>query len=277
MSSSVAMNPSEAVMQVTARFPFPGYVEEGRGGCLDVAGTVLKHLAPGSQILDFGSGPCDKTAVLQLLGYKCTGYDDLSDVWHVRDGNREKIMQFAKEIGIDFHLAEGREIPFAPNSFDMVMLHHVLEHLHDSPRELMNAVVNLIKPGGLLYVTVPNAGNLRKRLALLRGKTNYPAYETFYWYPGSWRGHVREYVKGDLAALAKFLQLEIVELRSCDHMLKVLSPAKKTVFQLISKLMPGVKDTWGLVARKPAHWKPTAELSPEELSRVKGIKLPTAN
>ena len=70
----------------------------------------------------------------------------------------------------------------------MVMLNHVVEHLHDFPRDLLNDLLTLVKPSGLLFITVPNAGNVRKRLDLLRGKTNLPPYEGYYWYPGRWRG-----------------------------------------------------------------------------------------
>ena len=158
------MNSIQLFNSVAQKFPFPEYYVEGKGGCLDVAESVQKHLQPGSSILDFGSGPCDKTAVIQQLGYSCTAYDDLSDVWHVRDGNQERILNFAKEMGINFHLARDRQLPFEAESFDMVMAHHVLEHFHDSPRELMNDLVALIKPRGLRLITVPNAGNLRKRI-----------------------------------------------------------------------------------------------------------------
>jgi len=49
-----------------------------------------------------------------------------------------------------------RSVPTEAESYDLVMLNDVIEHLHDSPRELLNDLIILIKPGGYLLITVPN-------------------------------------------------------------------------------------------------------------------------
>lgn len=143
----------------------------------------------------------------------------------------------------------------------MVMLNHVVEHLHDSPRDLLNDLLTLVKPSGLLFITVPNAGNVRKRLDLLRGKTNLPPYEGYYWYPGRWRGHVREYVRGDLTQLCRYLGCEILELNGCDHMLQRLPPWAEAIYLALTAVFPGLKDSWTLVARKRPAWVPRKSLS----------------
>ena len=200
----------------------------------NISNTIKKYLDCGSKILDFGSGPCDKTAVIQSLGYKCSAFDDLQDDWHLEDNNKEKIINFVKDFNIDFRLASNGYLPFEKESFDMVMLHDVLEHLHDSPRELLNDLAELIKPNGLLFITVPNDINIRKRLAVLMGKTNLPNFATYYWYPGPWRGHVREYVKNDLKMLCEFLGFKINELHSCHHMLSLSKNSKPAVLRFVS-------------------------------------------
>ena len=83
------------------------------------------------------------------------------------------------------------------------MLNDVIEHLHNSPRSILLALLEALKDEGVLLITVPNAGNIRKRLDLLRGKTNLPPFSQYYWHPDPWRGHVREYVHGDLEQLAQ--------------------------------------------------------------------------
>ena len=53
-------------------------------------------------------------------------------------------------MGIDF----SREfVPPAAGTYDMVMLNDVLEHIHDSPCELLNSLVNGLKTDGLLFIT----------------------------------------------------------------------------------------------------------------------------
>lgn len=260
----------EAKEYVCSRFPFKGYMDQEDVPYRTTAQTVQKYLSADDKILDFGSGPCDKTAVIQALGFQCSAYDDLSDDWHKLENNRDKIIQFAKEIGIDFNLASSDGLPFEKQSFDMVMAHDVIEHLHDSPRDLLNDLVELIKEGGYLFITVPSAVNIRKRISVLSGKTNLPPFDNYYWYPGEWRGHVREYVKDDLIQLSKFLGIEIVELRSCHLMLKQLPRKIWPLYIFLTNLFPGWRDSWLLVAKKPSGWVPNKTLSKNEYAKVMG-------
>lgn len=269
------MTLAEAIRLASARFPFPDYMTpqmslQDKSSYYNIANTVLRYVKPGSRILDFGCGPCDKLAILKLLGYDCAGYDDLKDEWHCKVGNREKILDFAATSGVELKLAEQGLSQFEKESFDLVMSHDVLEHLHDSPRLLLNELLGLVKSNGLLFLTVPSAVNIRKRIAVLRGQTNLPDYASYYWYPGPWRGHVREYVKSDLAKLAEYLELEVLELRACDHMLRNVPPALRPLYLLVTALLPGWKDSWLLVARKRPNWVPRQEVSPERLARLLG-------
>jgi SAM-dependent methyltransferase len=269
------MTIEEAIGSVAVRFPFPGYVTpEAAWGHRSIATTVLRYLPPGGKILDFGCGPCDKTAVVQALGYKCSGYDDLQDDWHRIEGNREKILAFAAQCGIDFRPAETGPLPFPKASSDMVMLHDVLEHLHDPPREILNDLLELVVPGGLLFVTVPNAVNIRKRLRVLLGKTNLPAFDYYYWSPGPWRGHIREYVADDLITLAQYLDLEPLELSGRDHMLRRLPAPALAVYRCVTRLFGSWKDSWALVARKKPNWSPRRALPREEFLKIFGRYAP---
>lgn len=265
------MTSQEAIQLTIKQFPFEGYMTYGgtiKESYLNITNTVLHYLQPESRILDFGCGPCDKTAILQFLGFKCSAYDDLQDDWHKIQGNREKIASFARECGIDFKLANGGQLPFEKNSFDMIMLHDVLEHLHDSPRDLLNDLLELVKPEGLLFVTVPNAVNIRKRIDVMFGRTNLPPFESYYWYPGVWRGHVREYVKNDLIKLSEYLNLEELEIKSCDHMLSKLPASIRPGYLLVTSIFRGWKDSWLLVARKKQGWSVKKTLLQNELTKI---------
>jgi len=265
------MKISEAIERSAKEFPFDGYINPTlamEGAHSNIANTVLRYLQPGSKILDVGCGPCDKTAVLQYLGFVCSTYDDLQDAWHRLPGNREKILSFAQKCGIDFRQSSGGKPPFKKNSFDMVMLHDILEHLHDSPRDMLNDLLELVKPEGLLFITVPNAVNIRKRIDVLCGRTNLPPFDQYYWYPGPWRGHIREYVKSDLAMLSDYLDLEVLELRSCDHMLAKLPHSIRPAYRFITSIFSGWKDSWLLVARKSKDWSAKKELPQNELNQI---------
>ncbi|MEO5590700.1 MAG: class I SAM-dependent methyltransferase [Gemmatimonadaceae bacterium] len=260
----------DAVDAVSLRFPIEGYMTaiKSGGAYWTIASTALRYLAPGSRVLDFGCGPCDKTAILQELGYVCSGCDDLDEDWHRSPGQRESILEFARNSGIDFRRNNGDGLPFEPGTFDMVMMHDVLEHIHDSPRELMNDLVELVRPGGYLFATVPNQVNIKKRLEVLAGRTNLTAYETFYWSNDPWRGHIREYVRDDLVKLARYLNIEILELRGVDHMLQKIPRRARAPYLLVTNLLDGWKDSWLLVAKKPSTWQARRILTPAEKREI---------
>lgn len=245
-----------AIRKVRNDFPLTGYVDLRDQTYKEVAQSVRRCLPSGGRILDFASGPCDKTAVLSLLGYECVACDDLSDPWHDGEGVRESILEFAESYGIRFIRAECVPESLAAASFDLVMAHGILEHLHMSPRGIILKLVELSVPNGLLYITVPNAGNLRKRLAVLMGRSNYPPFDEYYWSEGMWRGHVREYVYDDLKRLAAYAELQVVELRACDLMVHTVAPWLALPYRGIASLVPSVRSSWSLLARKPSSWDP---------------------
>jgi len=262
-----ALTPVDAVDRVEALFPIKDYYEGDRAPRLTVANVVAKYLKPGDRVYDFGAGACDKTAVAQLMGCQCTAMDDLADNWYQRGDIVSKIEGFAEELGIDFIRKFG---PLDPESFQAVMMHDVLEHIHDSPREILNGLVSGLSEGGYLIVTVPNLANIRKRLALMRGRTNLPNYDLYYWYEGTWRGPQREYVRGDLVSMCKNLGLEVEELTTVHHMLGNLSAKLQPIYKGVTRIFPDWKDSWLLVARKPAGWTPRLKISDTEFAEIYG-------
>ena len=255
-----------AWLVVNEGFPFKGYIQAARkSGYFEMVCRVAKWSSRDSKVLDFGAGPCDKTALFSLIGMEVTAFDILQDAWHNLDNNREKIVSFAKSVGIDYHLADrDGGFAFPDRKYDVLMLHNVIEHLHSSPRSLLNKLLRYVRPGGILAITVPNAANLRKRIHLLLGRTNYNRFEYFYWYPGLWHGHIREYVRGDLLLLSEFLGLELLELSTYHLQLDRLPVTARRLFVAFSVLAPGTRDSWMLIARKPLDWKPRFKPSPEE-------------
>jgi SAM-dependent methyltransferase len=264
------MTSKEAIALTVKKFPFKEYMTPwlANGVYQEIVNVALRYLKPRDRILDFGCGPCDKTSILHFLGFVCSGYDDLQDDWHRVPGNKAKIMSFAKESGIKLKIAKGGKLPFEKKSFDMVMMHDVLEHLHDSPRDLLNNLLALVKPEGLLFITVPSAVNIRKRIDVFFGRTNLSRFEGYYWYPGSWRGHTREYVRDDLVKLSEYLNLEVLELRSFDQMLHRLPSLARWPYRLITIIFPGWKDSWLLVARKKRGWVPNKTITRNQLNRI---------
>lgn len=59
-----------------------------------------------------------------------------------------------------------------PNSYDRVLLQDILEHVRN-PHKLLTDCHQLLKPQGLLLVSVPNVANITVRLSLLFGRFEY--------------------------------------------------------------------------------------------------------
>lgn len=257
---------------MTRAFPFEGYVRSARkSGYFEMVRRVANWAGHQARVLDFGAGPCDKTALFELVGFNVTAFDTLEDAWHQLDDNQEKILEFADLLGIEYLLpSEDRPLPFLGEMFDVVMIHDVLEHWHSSPRVILNKLLGCLRSEGLLVITVPNAANLRKRLSILFGRTNYNRFEYFYWYPGTWKGHVREYVRDDLELVNTFLGLEQLELSSYSLQLDVLPSYLRRPFQLLTVIFPGFRDSWMLISRKPNGWTPRYEPTPAQFSSAFG-------
>lgn len=263
------MTPNEALRKVSEQFPFQNYISGNLAPWMTVGRIISKYMKPGDRLFDLGAGACDKTAIASVMGLQCTACDDLGDDWYQKGDNIARIKTFAATMGIRF--SQDFKPPES-GSHDMVMMNDVLEHIHDSPRLLLNHLVDGLKTGGLLFITVPNLANIRKRLDLLRGRTNLASYDLYYWYEGPWRGPQREYVRSDLTAMCDHLGMEVVELVTVHHMLENLPSFARPIYKTVTSVFPDWRDTWLLVAKKPLGWQPRTAISREEFAKIYGRK-----
>lgn len=65
----------------------------------------------------------------------------------------------ARSLGLSVHQGQLNGAGFPDRFFDVVRLHHVLEHLTD-PRETLRQIYRILKPDGIVYITVPNTRSL---------------------------------------------------------------------------------------------------------------------
>lgn len=252
----------EAYTSIVNKFPFEGYVDDMVYHEMYSVTCALKKFVSnfqGCKLLDIGSGPMDKTAILQLLGFECFAVDDLSDFWHRRNDNINKIKNFAENVGIHFyHQPEGNfSIPFSEGSFDVVTSLSVIEHLHESPREILNVMGRFLKTEGFLVIVMPNSVNLRKRLSVLLGKTNYNPVDELYFSTDFYRGHVREYTLAETVYMCKLSGFVVVYADTFEHFAyKKLAFPLREIYLGLGRLIKGFRSGILVIAKKPTNWTP---------------------
>lgn len=255
----------QAFQQVRANFPFAGYMDTGLDKYLAIISRIARQYPPSeSKILSIGCGPCDLEAILSKLGYDVTGIDDLKDQWHLIGENRERIKSFAKSMDIDLITEPANSTHQKENYFHVVLLIDIIEHLHESPRELLNYSISLLQPGGLLLVETPNAVSLGKRLKVLFGKSSQVSAEFFYWNIGEYRSHVREYTQSELKQILSYHNLIDIDSKMMNIMIidmfeggNFFKKAVVKAYQLVSGLYPNFRDTILISGKKPKDWQPT--------------------
>ncbi len=63
-----------------------------------------------------------------------------------------------RRSGVDVLVGWAEEVELPPDSFDVVCLWHVIEHI-PRPRSVLEALRRSLRPGGLLFCEVPNTGS----------------------------------------------------------------------------------------------------------------------
>ena len=102
------------------------------------------------RLLDVGCGSGDFLANMQRLGWEVAGVEP----------DPGGAAQSRERLGIDEIHATLRELP--DDSFDAVSSAHVFEHLL-RPQEMLRECRRVLKPGGRLVLTTPNANSLGRR------------------------------------------------------------------------------------------------------------------
>ena len=147
-------------------------------------------VGPGDRLLDLGSGGGRHAYEAYRRGAEVVACD--TDQGELRSvGGMAAAMREAGEAPATAHArpvaGDGTAMPFGNEVFDRVIAAEVLEHIRDDQRAL-HEIARVLRPGGLLAVTVP--AWLPERICW-RLSDAYPAV------PG---GHVRIYTRPELEA-----------------------------------------------------------------------------
>jgi SAM-dependent methyltransferase len=125
---------------------------------------------PGPRVLDAGAGQGTMSLHLQRLGFEVTS-SDVSDA---------AVEILRERLAGDVQHADLTALPFSDGEFDGALLGEVLEHV-EGDREALSEVRRVLRPGGVLALSVP-------------------ANPALFGPSDEWAGHVRRYTRRALLA-----------------------------------------------------------------------------
>lgn len=118
-----------------------------------VALTILQrwHPTPGT-LLDVGCATGEFILAARALGWQAVGLEI-----------DERQVEVARESGADARVCSDFPSYIRDTKFEAITFNHVLEHV-PSPRAYLEKALQLLMPGGILLVSVPNYDSLSRRI-----------------------------------------------------------------------------------------------------------------
>jgi methionine biosynthesis protein MetW len=131
-----------------------------------VARLMRARIAPGSTCLDVGCGNGQAGGLpLRAMGCIYIGVDVSAAA-----------VAAARALGLDARqISDAIALPFADDTFDVVVATEVLEHLI-FPLATLTEMMRVLKHGGIVLVTTPNVAYWRRRVDLAFGRWNPLGY-----------------------------------------------------------------------------------------------------
>ena len=166
---------------------------------------LIQEYAPleGKRVLDVGCGVGMYLQAIRAFSERVYGVDiDL-----------ERAAQ-AHHLLPHIVVAPAEQLPFAPGSFDVVLLHEVIEHVGDD-RQAIREAHRVLAPGGRMVIFAPNQlYPLETHGIFWRGRYHFGNVPLINWLPGLLRNrlapHVRAYTAGSLRRLFNGLEVTFV-------------------------------------------------------------------
>ncbi|MDX6689275.1 MAG: hypothetical protein QOG15_732 [Solirubrobacteraceae bacterium] len=223
-----------------------------------VLGLLRAERPPPARVVELGAAPGEQSIQMANAGYDVTAVDIgiASDAW---EGAPEGTMvERFEKAGVELVLwnLEKTPYPLRDQTFDAVLLTEVFEHLREYPITALHEARRILKPGGCLYLTTPNAAYLRNRVQLLLGRNTASSLAD--WIGGiPFARHAREYTFGEMRELLRQADLEPTVMTSRHLHIgsgrgSSVARAGKSLLDRIARARPSFGPAIVVVARRPA-------------------------
>jgi len=153
---------------------FEGQAGEMGRRAMDFQIGEIETLVPVGTLLDVGSATGEYLRSARDRGWRCVGVE--RSPW-AADYGRD-------HYGLDVRTGDLTDIDLPLASFDAVLMVEVVEHLED-PKANLARVAELLRPGGVLWLTTPNVASLAASVLGPRWDRIEPNGHLYYFAPES--------------------------------------------------------------------------------------------
>jgi SAM-dependent methyltransferase len=174
------------------------------------------------RLLELGAGVYVMTFLLEHF----RNYDlELVQYWNMPNGEYASVLvdqRTGQQRVLPFQQfnAEVDMFPYPEASFDVILVCEIIEHLLSNPVHMLAECHRVLKPGGLVLLTTPNALRLSNVLGLLRGRNIYDRY----YHDSLYARHAREYSPEEVQRLFEEVGFHVTHLETLDVTGDTLSP-----------------------------------------------------
>lgn len=154
----------------------------------------------------------------------------------------------------DALVSAGERIPFAANTFDVLLSHEVIEHVSDD-RQSAREMIRVLKPGGRILLFCPNRWYpFETHGHYWKGEYRFGNTPLINYLPKFWRDrlapHVRAYTSAEIRSLFDFQQVRLVHhsriYGGYDNIIARLGQPAAVIRDLLYRFEQTPLDTWGL-------------------------------
>lgn len=158
--------------------------------------ALFPPLPPAAEVLELGANPYFLTRLLlqRNLNVRAANWFGPDAGFGERGSQRVFESGIPHEYEFDHFNIEESRFPYPDSSFDLVLFCEILEHLPHNPTHTLVEIHRVLREGGWLLLTTPNANRLENLVKVQRGQNMYESLSGH----GLYGRHNREYTVDEL-------------------------------------------------------------------------------
>jgi 2-polyprenyl-3-methyl-5-hydroxy-6-metoxy-1,4-benzoquinol methylase len=219
------------------------YLKNLRFTHVDTIQRVGERLAalqqPNPRVLEIGAYYGVVSVALARAGVSIVAQDASSILDHPR-----LLQRYLQERVELMPVADvSQPLPYESATFDALICCEVLEHLPFNTVRLLREVRRIVKPGGFVFLAVPNQASAKRRLQLLLGHPIREAISSWISSPLDDNWHWREYVASEFHELLRGCGFHEIDLRFRHYTPPAhRNPIRRACLNLLYSVKPDLMD-----------------------------------